>query len=78
MAPESNHASITGSTLRSRTRKEKGEVADRVNHTLVPRWRTGEVHVPVARTFSLDEVDDAYAFFAEPGKFGKVVLRIEG
>lgn len=71
-------SSITGSTLRSRTRKEKGEVADRVNHTLVPRWRTGEVHVPVARTFSLDEVDDAYAFFAEPGKFGKVVLRIEG
>lgn len=74
----SSRSSLTGSTLRSRTRKEKGEVADRVNQTLVPRWRTGEVHVPVARTFSLDEVDDAYTYFGEPGKFGKVVLRIEG
>jgi NADPH:quinone reductase-like Zn-dependent oxidoreductase len=73
-----SRSSLTGSTLRSRTRKEKGEVADRVNQTLVPRWRTGELHVPVARTFSLDEVDDAYAYFGEPGKFGKVVLRIEG
>jgi NADPH:quinone reductase-like Zn-dependent oxidoreductase len=73
-----SRSSLTGSTLRSRTRKEKGEVADRVNHTLVPRWRTGELRVPVARTFSLDEVDAAYTFFAEPGKFGKVVLRVEG
>jgi NADPH:quinone reductase len=73
-----SRASLTGSTLRSRTRKEKGDVADRVNHTLVPRWRTGELHVPVARTFSLDEVDAAYAYFGEPGKFGKVVLRVEG
>lgn len=72
-----SRSTLTGSTLRARTRKEKGEVADRVNHTLVPRWRTGEVHVPIARTFSLDEVSDAYAYFAEPGKFGKVVLRIE-
>jgi NADPH:quinone reductase len=74
----STRSSLTGSTLRSRSRKEKGEVADRVNQTLVPRWRTGELHVPVARTFSLDEVDDAYSYFAEPGKFGKVVLRVEG
>jgi NADPH:quinone reductase-like Zn-dependent oxidoreductase len=73
-----SRSSLTGSTLRSRTRKEKGEVADRVNQTLVPRWRTGEVHVPVARTFTLDEVDDAYAYFAQSGKFGKVVLRVEG
>ncbi len=70
-------STLTGSTLRARSRKEKGEVADRVNHTLVPRWRTGEVHVPVARTFSLDDVADAYAYFSEPGKFGKVVLRVE-
>jgi NADPH:quinone reductase len=71
-------SSLMGSTLRSRTRKEKGEVADRVNQTLVPRWRTDELHVPVARTFSLDAVDEAYAYFAGPGKFGKVVLRVEG
>jgi NADPH2:quinone reductase len=73
-----SRSSLMGSTLRSRSRKEKGDVADRVNHTLVPRWRTGELHVPVARTFSLEDVDAAYTYFAEPGKFGKVVLRVEG
>jgi NADPH:quinone reductase-like Zn-dependent oxidoreductase len=70
-------ASLTGSTLRSRSRKEKGEVADRVSQTLIPRWRTGEIVVPVARSFALEEVAQAYEYFAQPGKFGKVVLRVE-
>lgn len=70
-------STLTGSTLRSRSRREKGEVADRVSQTLIPRWRTGEVHVPVARTFALEDVARAYEYFAEPGKFGKVVLRVE-
>ena len=70
-------STLTGSTLRSRSREEKGEVADRVSQTLVPRWRTGEVHVPVAQSFALDDVALAYDYFAQPGKFGKVVLRVE-
>jgi NADPH:quinone reductase-like Zn-dependent oxidoreductase len=72
-----SRATLTGSTLRSRSRKEKGEVADRVNQTLIPRWRTGELHVPVAQSFALEDVADAYAYFAKPGKFGKVVLRVD-
>jgi hypothetical protein len=36
------------------------------------------MHVPVAHTFALDEVAEAYDYFAQPGKFGKVVLRVEG
>jgi NADPH2:quinone reductase len=70
-------ATLTGSTLRSRSRKEKGEVADRVAQTLIPRWRTGEVNVPVAQSFAIDEATAAYEYFARPGKFGKVVLRID-
>lgn len=70
-------STLTGSTLRSRSRKEKGDVADRVNHTLIPRWRTREFTVPIAKTFSLEEVSDAYEYFARPGKFGKVVLRLD-
>src|ERR1039458_2023188 len=72
-----SRSTLTGSTLRSRSRQEKGEVADRVSQTLIPRWRTGEVRVPVARSFVLEEVAEAYEYFAQPGKFGKVVLRIE-
>lgn len=68
---------ITGSTMRSRTLKEKSEVARLVGDTLVPRWRVGELAVPIAEVFSLDDVADAYDYFARPGKFGKVVLRVE-
>jgi len=73
----STRSSLTGSTLRGRSRQEKGEVADRIAQTLIPRWRTGEVHVPVAQSFALEDASDAYEYFARPGKFGKVVLRID-
>jgi NADPH:quinone reductase-like Zn-dependent oxidoreductase len=73
-----SRSTLRGSTLRSRSRQEKGEVADRVSQTLVPRWRTGELHVPIAHSFGLDEATEAYEYFAQPGKFGKVVLRVEG
>ncbi len=67
---------ITGSTMRTRTLKEKSEVARLVGDTLVPRWRVGELVVPVAKAFSLDDVADAYSYFGRPGKFGKVILRV--
>lgn len=72
----STRASITGSTLRSRSRAEKAEVIRRVNDVIVPRWNAGEVRVPVDRTFDLEEAEAAYRHFAEAGKLGKVVLRV--
>jgi len=68
---------VTGSTLRSRSRDEKAEVVRRVSESLVPRWTQTELEVPLARVFALEEADAAYAFFAAPGKFGKVVLRVD-
>jgi NADPH:quinone reductase len=68
---------ITGSTMRSRTLKEKSEVARLVGDTLVPRWRVGELVVPVAKVFDLDDVPGAYDYFAERGKFGKVILHVD-
>lgn len=72
-----SRSTLTGSTLRGRSRTEKSEVADRVSHALIPRWRTGEIRVPVAQSFALEDVTQAYEYFAQPGKFGKVVLRID-
>jgi NADPH2:quinone reductase len=69
-------ATITGSTLRTRSREEKAEVAQRVGSTLIPRWTKGEIGVPLAGVFSLYDAGAAYDFFAQPGKFGKVVLRV--
>lgn len=70
-----NRATLTGSTLRSRTREEKAEVIARVNQQLVPLWASGEVRVPLARSFALDDASEAYTYFTKPGKLGKVVLR---
>jgi len=68
---------ITGSTLRSRSRDEKADVARLVGDALIPRWTAGELEVPVDRVFDLSDAAAAYDYFAQPGKFGKVVLRVE-
>jgi NADPH:quinone reductase-like Zn-dependent oxidoreductase len=74
----SNRLTLTGSTLRSRSREEKAEVAWRVGDAIVPRWSAGEFVVPLAKVFDFADADAAYEYFAQPGKFGKVVLNLEG
>jgi NADPH:quinone reductase-like Zn-dependent oxidoreductase len=73
----STRATLTGSTLRSRSREEKAAVIARASETLSPLWASGELTVPVSRVFALDDVAAAYDYFAQPGKFGKVVLVVE-
>ena len=74
----SQRATLTGSTLRSRSRAEKTEVMVRVTELLGPWWITGALRMPIARSFDVTDVEEAYAYFAQPGKFGKVVVRFEG
>lgn len=73
----STRMTLTGSTLRARSRSEKAEVADRIAQTMIPRWRTGEVHVPVAQAFLLADAALAYDAFEQRGKFGKIVLHTD-
>jgi len=70
-------ASLTGSTLRSRSREEKARVIARVGEEIVPLWTSGQLSMPIDHSFELAEVGEAYAWFAKPGKFGKVVLRVD-
>jgi NADPH:quinone reductase-like Zn-dependent oxidoreductase len=67
---------LTGTTMRSRSREQKAEVARLVGDVLVPRWNTGELSVPLAKIFDLEQASAAYEYFAQPGKFGKVVLNL--
>lgn len=69
-----SRSSLTGSTLRSRSYEEKAQVIAQVTQALVGPWARGELTVPLAATFDLADVERAYAFFSEPGKFGKVIL----
>ncbi|MGC1239679.1 MAG: zinc-binding dehydrogenase [Acidimicrobiales bacterium] len=73
----SKRLTLTGSTLRSRSREEKAAVAQRVGDALVPRWDAGEFVVPLAKVFDFNDASAAYDYFAQPGKFGKVVLNLE-
>ncbi|MHB8190706.1 MAG: NAD(P)H-quinone oxidoreductase [Ferrimicrobium sp.] len=69
-------AQILGSTLRARSWVEKAVLADAVEHHLLPAFRDGRLRVVVDRTLAMSECKEAYAYFAAPGKMGKVILSI--
>ena len=72
----STRATLTGSTLRARSREEKAEVITHVNKILLPLWQSGKLKVLINKSFEIEEVENAYNFFAERGKLGKVILSI--
>jgi NADPH:quinone reductase-like Zn-dependent oxidoreductase len=67
-------ARMHGSTLRARPLEQKADAARRVERHVLPLVESGAVHVPIAETFPLDRVEEAYDHFAGGGKVGKVVL----
>jgi NADPH:quinone reductase len=68
------HARMHGSTLRPRPLEEKALAARAVEHEVLPHFESGEITVPVAETFPLDQAEEAYDRFAAGGKLGKIVL----
>jgi NADPH2:quinone reductase len=67
-------ASIMASTLRPRPLEEKALTARAMERSVLPLLARGEVRVPVAESFALDRVHDAYERFAAGAKLGKIVL----
>jgi len=66
---------ICGSTLRARPLEQK-DAARRIERHVLPALAAGELRVPVAATFRLEEAAAAYERFAAGGKLGKVVLDV--
>jgi putative PIG3 family NAD(P)H quinone oxidoreductase len=69
-------ARISGSTLRARPLEQKAGAARLVERHVLPLVEAGAVTVPVAATFPLEQVEEAYDRFAAGGKLGKVVLLV--
>jgi NADPH:quinone reductase-like Zn-dependent oxidoreductase len=69
-------ARIHGSVLRARSLEEKATAARLVERAVLPGFASGDLSVPVAATFPLDAVADAYARFKAGAKLGKIVLEI--
>jgi putative PIG3 family NAD(P)H quinone oxidoreductase len=67
-------ARIHGSTLRARPLEEKAIAMRLVEREVLPLFEQGLVSVPVADTFALDDVEQAYERFRAGGKLGKLVL----
>jgi NADPH:quinone reductase-like Zn-dependent oxidoreductase len=65
---------IHGSTLRARSLEEKAVAARLVERHVLPLFDRGELTVPIADTFPLDQVSEAYDRFAAGGKLGKIVI----
>jgi NADPH:quinone reductase len=65
---------VMSSTLRPRPLEEKAMAARLVERHVLPLVDAGEIGVPVAATYPLDEVEAAYERFEAGGKLGKVVL----
>jgi putative PIG3 family NAD(P)H quinone oxidoreductase len=76
LAVMGKRARIMGSTLRARPLEEKALVMRRVERRVLPLLGSGLVEVPVAKTFPLDRVAEAYDHFEAGGKVGKVVLEL--
>jgi NADPH:quinone reductase len=67
-------ARIHGSTLRVRPLEEKAIAMRRVEKEVLPLFEAGRLEVPVAATFGLGEVVQAYERFEAGGNLGKIVL----
>jgi putative PIG3 family NAD(P)H quinone oxidoreductase len=65
---------IRASTLRPRPLEEKAIAMRLIERHVLPLVESGQVRVPIARTYPLDEAVTAYDHFAEGGKLGKIVL----
>jgi NADPH2:quinone reductase len=69
-------ARIHGSTLRARPLEEKALAARHVEREVLPLFETGQLRVPVAETFALEQTATAYDHFAAGGKLGKIVITL--
>jgi putative PIG3 family NAD(P)H quinone oxidoreductase len=69
-------ASISASTLRPRPLEEKAIAARRLERHVLPHLAAGRIRVPVAATFPLERVAEAYERFTAGGKVGKIVLEL--
>jgi NADPH:quinone reductase len=67
-------ARIHGSTLRARSLEEKAMAARRVEKMVLPGFASGDLSVPVAATFPLEQAAQAYERFKAGKKLGKIVL----
>jgi NADPH:quinone reductase len=69
-------ARVQASMLRARPLEEKAMTARGVEREVLPLFDTGQLRVPIAASYALDDAAEAYERFARGGKLGKIVLEV--
>lgn len=67
---------LTGSTLRSRSVQEKGDVVSAVSRTLWPHYESGAMVPVIDSRFPLDEVEQAHRHLESSVHIGKILLDV--
>ncbi|MEP6954102.1 MAG: zinc-binding dehydrogenase [Solirubrobacteraceae bacterium] len=67
-------ATLRASTLRARPLEEKAATARALERQVLALFDRGALRVPIAETFALDDVAQAYERFVAGGKLGKLVV----
>jgi NADPH:quinone reductase len=67
---------IMASMLRARSLEDKAQAARLVERNVLPGFASGDLSVPVAASYPLDEAAEAYERFKAGAKLGKIVLEI--
>jgi NADPH:quinone reductase len=67
---------LRASHLRNRSLEEKALATRAMERHVLPLFERGALRVPVAATFALDAVGEAYERFTAGGKLGKVVVEM--
>jgi putative PIG3 family NAD(P)H quinone oxidoreductase len=70
----SKRGHVMASMLRARPLELKAATARAMEREVLPLFARGDLRVPVAQTFPLDDVAAAYDNFAAGGKLGKIIL----
>ena len=69
---------VSGSTLRTRTREEKARLCADFSQKALPRFSRGELRPVLAMTFPLAQAAEAHARLARDEVVGKIVLEVAG
>jgi len=70
----SRRGRILGTVLRARPLEEKAVAVQAFGHHLLSGLADGRLRGIVDRVFPVEDVDAAFDYMAQPGKFGKVLL----
>jgi putative PIG3 family NAD(P)H quinone oxidoreductase len=73
----SRRLTLTGSTLRSRSVEEKGQIAAALRREVWPLLESGAVKPVIFRTFPLRDAAAAHRLMESSGHIGKIVLTVE-